>query len=274
MLYTELLKKNAEHFKTILCFGIDPELEKIPIKEGPEKAISMFYLTILERMKKEKAFPSTIKPNIAFFEQYGFEGLRALKTIITPYKKEGMLVILDAKRGDIGKTSVAYAKAVFEEYRADAVTVAPYMGTDSVQPFLEHKEKGVYILARTSNKGARDFQDLVVDGEKLYVKVSRKIIEWGSGAVVGATYPAELEELSSLFVSSGKEIPLLIPGVGSQGGNAADVVAILRKTKNPLSLHRINSSSGISYAYQKSRSSDYAGAAVEEIKRLNKEIGY
>ena len=158
------------------------------------------------------------------------------------------------------------------------MTVAPYMGKDSVGPFIERcaQGKGVYVLVRTSNAGARDLQDLSVDGVPVYMKTAEKLVEWhapGVGAVVGATYPAELEKISEFFVRSGKEVPLLIPGVGAQGGSAADVVAVLKKTKNPLWMHRINSSSGITYAYEKEKSKDYVGAAVRAMKELVKESG-
>jgi orotidine-5'-phosphate decarboxylase len=152
------------------------------------------------------------------------------------------------------------------------------MGSDSVEPFIEwcDQEKGVYILCRTSNKGAVDLQDLKVDGVPVYMKLAENIIRWhkpGVGAVVGATYLDELEEISRFFVESKKEIPLLIPGVGSQGGSAKEVVEVLRKTKNNILIHRINSSSGINYAYIENDTSDYAKAAVDALENLNKEIG-
>ena len=152
------------------------------------------------------------------------------------------------------------------------------MGSDSVGPFIEwcEKGKGIYILCRTSNKGAVDLQNLKVDGVPIYMKLAGKIIEWhipGVGAVVGATYLEELEKISRFFVESKKEIPLLIPGVGSQGGSAREVVDVLKKTKNDVLIHRINSSSGINYAYMKSETSDYAKAAVDALEVLNKEIG-
>jgi orotidine-5'-phosphate decarboxylase len=274
MTYIEHIKQKAQECRNILCFGIDPVLEKIPIKKEPEQAISEFYLEILKKIKSENIKIPSVKPNIGFFEQYGIEGLKALMTIIAECRLQHISVILDAKRGDIGNTAKAYAKAVFDFWQADAVTVHPFLGIDSISPFLEY-DKGVYVLNRTSNKSAVELQDLRVGDEPLFMHVSRLILKWhkpGLGAVVGATYLSELEEISKLFVSSGKEIPLLIPGVGSQGGSASDVMDILRKTNNPLWLHRINSSSGISYAYLKENTTDYAGAAVREIKRLIDEL--
>lgn len=278
MSYLNDLRERAKAVKSIVCMGMDPIVEKIPIKGEPRQIIEEFYLDILKEMNQRDSYPAVIKPNIAYFEQYGFDGLNALKAIITQYKSSGIPVLLDAKRGDIGKTSTAYAKSVFEFWNSDAVTIAPYMGCDSVEPFIEWCEegKGVYILCRTSNKGAVDLQDLKVDGVPVYMKLAESILQWhkpGVGAVVGATYLEELEEISRFFVGAEKEIPLLIPGVGSQGASAGEVVEVLNKTDNDILIHRINSSSGINYAYIEKDISDYAMAAVDAIEILNKEIG-
>ena len=278
MSYLDDLRVRAKKAKSIVCMGMDPVIEKIQIKGDTCQVIEEFYLDILKEMNKRDSYPAIIKPNIAYFEQYGFAGFNALKTIISQYKSSGIPTLLDAKRGDIGKTSTAYAKSVFEFWDSDAVTIAPYMGSDSVEPFIEwcDQEKGVYILCRTSNKGSVDLQDLKVDGVPVYMKLAENIIRWhkpGVGAVVGATYLEELEEISRFFVESKKEIPLLIPGVGSQGGSAKEVVEVLRKTKNNILIHRINSSSGINYAYIENDTSDYAKAAVDALENLNKEIG-
>ena len=278
MSYVDDLRERSKNVKSIVCMGMDPVIEKIPIKGDTCQVIEAFYLDILKEMDKRDSYPATIKPNIAYFEQYGFDGLNALKTICSQYRSSGIPTLLDAKRGDIGKTSTAYAKSVFEFWDSDAVTIAPYMGTDSVEPFIEwcEKGKGVYILCRTSNKGAADLQDLNVDGVPVYMKLAENIIQWhkpGVGAVVGATYLEELEEISRFFVGSKKEVPLLIPGVGSQGASAGEVVEVLKKTSNDVLIHRINSSSGINYAYMKKDTSDYATAAIDALEILNKEIG-
>jgi orotidine-5'-phosphate decarboxylase len=278
MSYVEELRVRAKKANSIVCMGMDPVIEKIPIKGDSCQVIEEFYINILKEMNIRNSHPAIIKPNIAYFEQYGFAGLNALKSIISQYKSSGIPTLLDAKRGDIGKTSTAYAKSVFEFWDSDAVTIAPYMGTDSVEPFIEwcEKKKGVYILCRTSNKGAVDLQDLKVDGVPVYRKLVENIIRWhkpGVGAVVGATYLNELEEISRLFVDSKRDIPLLIPGVGSQGGSAGEVVDVLRKTKNDILIHRINSSSGINYAYIEKYTPDYAKAAVDALENLNIEIG-
>ncbi len=279
MSYLDDLRVRAEKAKSIVCMGMDPVIERIPIKGDLRQVIEEFYINILKEMNIRNSYPAIIKPNIAYFEQYGFSGLNALKSIISQYKSSGIPTLLDAKRGDIGKTSTAYAKSLFEFWDSDAVTIAPYMGTDSVEPFIEwcEKEKGVYILCRTSNKGAVDLQDLKVDGVPVYMKLAENIIRWykpGVGAVVGATYLDELENISRFFVESKEEIPLLIPGVGSQGGSAREVIEVLKKTNNDILIHRINSSSGINYAYMKNDTSDYAQAAVDALDALNKEIGF
>lgn len=276
--FTGQLRERTAQTKSIVCMGIDPVLERIPLQEkGTEKKLTRFYLDILDAITSQAAEPSMVKPNDAFFAQYGFEGMRALKTIIESYQKQGIPVLLDAKRGDIGRTSAAYAREVFKFWQADAVTVNPYLGSDSVGPFLEwcKKGKGVYILVRTSNKGAVDLQHLQVAGSPLYLKVAQRLTEWhtpGIGAVVGATYPKELEQISRFFVHSGKQVPMLIPGVGAQGGAARDVVDALNASGNELALHRLNSSSGINYAYERFDTDDYAGAAVRAIRELNKEL--
>lgn len=278
MNYTERLTQAAEQNKSIVCAGFDPDLDKIPLRGKPLDAIPKFFSAILDAFEAENARPGAIKPNSAFYEQYGFDGIRALKKVIDECKKRGYMVILDAKRADIGNTSAAYAKSVFDFLDVDAVTVAPYMGSDSVMPFLDYcsKGKGVYVLNRTSNKGAVDMQDLKVGENPLYMETAKKIVEWhrpGTGAVVGATYPGELEMISRFFVGSGKKIPLLIPGVGAQGGSASDVVNAIKKSGNELGIQRINSSRGIIYAYQKKGTDDFAGAAARAVRELNREIG-
>jgi orotidine-5'-phosphate decarboxylase len=194
-----------------------------------------------------------------------------------------MLVILDAKRGDIGKSSEAYSKAAFDVYGANAVTVSPWMGSDSVKPFLREKN-GVYVLLRTSNAGAADFHDLELasDVKKAYRAVAKKIIEWdngGTGAVVGATNTHELREIANFFSSQKKEIPFLIPGVsipgvpGGQGGDARAVMSALREGGFKKNMHVLNSSSGLSYAWQASgKPSNYASACADALEKLTESL--
>jgi orotidine-5'-phosphate decarboxylase len=283
MNFADLLIRSSKETNSIVCMGADPVLERIPIKHGgTETRITRFFEQIIEGCRGEGTVPAAIKPNYAFYAQYGFDGLRALRNVCSMVRKEGIPLILDAKRGDIGKTSAAYAKEAFEFWEADAVTVSPYMGTDSVMPFIEEtigKERGVYILNRTSNPGASDFQDLVVGEKKNFEVVSESIVGWAGiaagnvGAVVGATSMGELSAILKIFVESGKQVPLLVPGVGAQGGSAAGVMAALKKSGHNARLVRISSSSGITYAFEEQNTGDFAGAAAKAIRKLNREIG-
>ena len=270
--YLDLLKQSPDRFKSIICLGLDPVIEDIPLTGDPKSVIVAFYEEILNKIIQKKIFPSAVKPNYAFYAQYGLDGLEALIKIITLFKKEGFPVILDVKRGDIDRTAAAYAREAFTVFQADAVTLSPYMGFDSIQPFVElYKNKGYYILTKTSNKSSSDIQDIILDKEPLYLHVAKKIIDWyhpGIGSVVGATYADQLLQISLLYIRSGKEIPLLIPGIGSQGGNINDVMDALKQYKD-IRIHRINSSSAINYAYKKYNKLHYAEAAVKALKELN-----
>ncbi len=159
------------------------------------------------------------KPNLAFYEAMGIRGLQALKKTVA-YIPRDIPVIGDAKRGDIGNTAAAYARALFDYYKFDAATVNPYLGYDSIKPFLDYRNKGVFVLCRTSNSSASDFQDLVDNfGMKFYQSVALRAGDWNKGdnvgLVVGATYPDELKEIRKLC----PDMPLLIPGIGAQGGD-------------------------------------------------------
>ena len=277
--WTQQLKARAEQTKSIVCLGMDPLLEKIPLEGTTEEIITKFYTDILDACLKENCIPAIVKPNIAYFEQYGFDGLKALKNIAKKCRKMDIPVLCDAKRGDIRATSTAYAKALFDFWEFNAITVNPWMGKDSVMPFLEYgKEgKGIYILVRTSNPSAKEFQEQIAEGKKLYMHVAEKLIEWnkeGTCAVVGATAPNELQEISEFFVKKGKEIPFLIPGVGKQGGDLKATIKALKNSGTDLRMHRINASSSINYAWEKKGTpNQYVEAAVEELKKMNTEIG-
>ncbi len=209
---------------TLLCLGLDP----VPEKVGPDP--EGFLNQLLEKLEATGRWPGALKPNLAYFEQYGSKGLQMLERLLERWASKS-LVILDAKRGDIGPSSKAYARALFDTWGADAVTVSPWMGWDSLEPFLDYcPKKGVYVLLRTSNPGAKDLQDHV------WERLAQQMAEHkrpGMGAVVGATRPEDLQTALQL------EIPLLIPGVGTQGGDIP---------QNLASVHRVNVSSGILYA--------------------------
>lgn len=276
MNYVDKLKESAKKHNSLVCLGMDPVIEKIPLTNGSIKErIIKFYEEIMNEMVKSDVLPSAVKPNYAFYAQYGIGGIEALVEIIKICKEINLPVILDVKRGDIGTTAAAYAKESFDFFKADAVTLAPYMGYDSIGPFADkYPEKGFYILNKTSNKSSIDLQDLMVGNEPLYMKVSKKIIDWhkpGMGAVVGATYADELKKIADLYKRSEKEIPLLIPGIGSQGGSINDVMSVLN-SYDDIKIHRINSSSGINYAYLTNAKESYNVASVSALKELNDNI--
>lgn len=260
---TEALKKIAEERKTILCFGVDPVIEKMNTENTNVKEnILSYFPEIIDKLIEENAIAS-IKPNYAFFARYGFGGLLSLKEIINKYKNK-VQIIFDAKRGDIGKTSAAYADEAYEFWGADAVTVHPYMGSDSVKPFIK-QGKTVYMLCRTSNPSAKEFEELECDGKTVYEHVAEKAVEWGTGIVVGATSDSIKKIVK---ITDGKNVPMLIPGIGAQGG---DLDMVCESIKNDIAIHRINASSSIAYAYQK-QGGPAPDAAVEEANKLNEII--
>ena len=197
--------------RSLLCVGLDPDPSKLPVND-----IFEFNRAIIDATSD---LVCCYKPNLAFYEAMGIRGLQVLKKTVN-YIPEDIPVIGDAKRGDIGNTAAAYAKALFDYYKFDAVTVNPYMGYDSVKPFLDYKDKGIFVLCRTSNSSASDFQDLVDNfGMKFYQTVALRAGDWNKGGnvglVVGATYPEELKEIRKMC----PDMPLLIPGIGVQGGD-------------------------------------------------------
>jgi orotidine-5'-phosphate decarboxylase len=216
--YSLAVKTNS----SFLCVGLDTVLEKIPnhLREKELDGILEFNREIIESTKDSVC---SFKINLAFYEQYGSDGFSLIRDTIKMIP-DNIFIISDAKRGDIGYTSKAYAKACFEDLKADAMTVNPYMGYDSIEPFLENKEKYIFILALTSNPGSNDFQRLVSGGKEIYKHVIDKSITWAGkenlGFVVGATHPKELADIRNII----PERMLLIPGVGAQGGNVEDVI--------------------------------------------------
>ncbi len=256
-LINNICKKNS-----FLCVGLDPDLKKIPSHLSKlEDPIFEFNKMIIDATAD---FCVAFKPNLAFYEAYGISGYisldKTVKYIREHYPQQ--FIIADAKRGDIGNTSTMYAKAFFEQLNADAVTIAPYMGADSVKPFLEFEGKWAVVLALTSNAGSADFQQITVEGaQKLYTKVIEDCLKWGNKNntmfVAGATKPQMLAGIRS-------QVPdhfLLVPGVGAQGGNLADVCkAALNKDTGLL----VNASRSIIYA---SAGTDFAEKARTEAEK-------
>jgi orotidine-5'-phosphate decarboxylase len=277
MNYIEMLKDSAKKYSSIVCLGLDPVIEDIPEKDGtPGERIYKFYEKILNAIVKKNIFPGAVKPNYAFYAQYGIDGIVSLEKIIAIYNKAGIPVILDYKRGDIGKTAAAYAKEAFDFFKADAVTLSPYLGYDSIEPYIKgYPDKGYYILTKTSNASSGEIQDVHTEGKEFFLHIADMIVKWyhpGIGSVAGATYPEQLDKINDTFLKSENEIPFLIPGVGAQGGSISEVMAVLRKCPD-VKIHRINASSSINYAYKKMKDMTYDDAAVEALNQMNEEIG-
>lgn len=253
--------------KTFLCVGLDTDISKIPehLKNGSDP-IFAFNKAIIDATAP---YCVAYKPNLAFYESYGLKGMMAFEKTIQYLKNHypTHFIIADAKRGDIGNTSKMYAQTFFEEYDLDSVTVAPYMGEDSVKPFLEYNGKWVILLALTSNKGSHDFQ-LTEDksGERLFEKVLKKSQEWGTPEnlmyVVGATQGRMFEDIRRIA----PEHFLLVPGVGAQGGNLQEVCKY-GMTKDCGLL--VNSSRGIIYA---GKGTDFAEAAARKAREMQEEM--
>jgi len=256
MNYRELLISAASSAKNCACFGLDPVLERLPrLREGVYENITAFYDRITEVFVEKRLVPAGFKPNIGYFtsldrpRQGLFDGSRALAALFDMLQERfpGVPVILDSKRGDIARSSANYAEEAFDAWGADALTVSPYMGEDSLLPFAR-AGKGVYVVCRSSNPGAADFQEQNAGGERLYMKVAAKIAALSSeeasfGAVAGATSPEGLVSLSRFFAP--KNIPLLLPGVGAQGGSVSETLSVLRASGYDIRLARVNSSSAI-----------------------------
>lgn len=255
-----------------VCVGLDSDYDKLPatVKDAhssPEEAVFVFNREIVEATAQ---YASAFKPNSAFYESLGDSGIRALKrtSLYIHEHYPDIPVILDAKRADIGSTNDAYARAIFDDLEMDAVTVHPYLGREALQPFLDRKDRGIFVLAKTSNPGSGEFQDVEVDGEKMYARVARHVAEaWNKngncGLVVGATYPEELAAVRAIA----PELPLLVPGLGAQGG---DVAATVKAGKGTHSFGLIlNSSRGIIFA---SGGDDFAAAAASAAAELSGEI--
>ena len=263
MNFIDKLLAASRRNKSLLCIGLDTDPSLIP----ENTSIFEFNREIIESTKD---LVCAYKPNLGFYEAQGIEGLQALKRTVD-YIPDNIPVIADAKRGDIGNTAKGYAKSIFELYKFDAVTVNPYLGLDAIEPFTSYSEKGVFILCRTSNPGAVDFQSLKyesADGKRpLYEIVAIKAGKLNKndnvGLVVGATYPEELKVIRGLQ----PDMAFLIPGIGVQGGDLELTVRYGVDSAGEKAV--INSSRQIIYA---SRDTDFAEAARKEAMAINEKI--
>ena len=273
----ELIEQIREK-QSFLCVGLDTDIDKMPKslmervkKEYEEEELTFGMLLEFNSAIIDATAPYCVayKPNLAFYEAYGMDGIAAFEGTVE-YLQENYphhMIIADAKRGDIGNTSKMYAKTFFEQYGVDALTVAPYMGEDSVTPFLGYKDKWVVLLALTSNEGSHDFQ-LTEDanGERLFEKVLKTSQKWGNNEnmmyVVGATQGQMFEDIRKLAPNHF----LLVPGVGAQGGPLQEVCKYGMTDDCGL---LVNSSRGIIYA---SQGADFAEAAAEAAHQLQQEM--
>ncbi|HEX9252284.1 MAG TPA: orotidine-5'-phosphate decarboxylase [Ignavibacteriaceae bacterium] len=257
----KILNKNAEG--KFICVGLDTDVNKIPgFLQNDSDGVFKFNQAIIQATKD---FTAAYKINFAFYERLGTKGIAELEKTreLIP---DDILSIADAKRGDIGNTSEMYAKSVYEHFKFDAVTLHPYMGKDSLTPFLDFYDKMNYVLVLTSNPGANDFEKLeLIDGSLLYQNILKSVNEWNvkenCGIVFGAT---KLDELKNNINNFGN-LSVLLPGVGAQGGSLEDVSKVFKESKRKNYL--VNVSRGIIY---KSGKEDFAEAARDEIISLNK----
>lgn len=266
MKFRQKLQHRWKHSNSLLCVGLDPDWDRIPVHlKEHSNTIFHFCRAIIDSTAD---LVCAFKPQIAYFSALGAEDqlLKVIEYIRSEYSD--IPIILDTKRGDIGSTARMYAKEAFERFAADAVTVNPYMGQDSAQPFLDYGDRGVVFLCRTSNSGASDFQDLDVGGKPLYEYVAKKIVnDWNQHdnccMVVGATWPEQMKRLREIA----NDMPFLVPGVGAQGG---DVRALVEAGQTSAGTGLIiNSSRSVLYA---SSEINFADAAREIASQTKEKI--
>jgi orotidine-5'-phosphate decarboxylase len=264
--FADRLLNAIDEKHSFLVAGIDPSIEQLPRcllkkannfssseREAAGFALSLFGRDLIDAVKE---YVVGVKIQMAYFEVFGYHGIKAFEEVARYARQAGLLVIADGKRGDIGSTALAYAQAyLHQESDIDALTVNPYLGSDSVQPFIDRcsENKGVFILVKTSNKSSQEFQDLICMNRPLYQHVGEAVCRWSKGlkgehgyssvgAVVGATFPKEMENLRTLM----PQVIFLVPGFGAQGGSADDVIGAFDTCGYGAI---VNSSRGIMYAY-------------------------
>ncbi len=257
------LFENIKKKKSFLCVGLDTDINKIPrFLQETSDPLFAFNKKIIDATHE---FTVAYKPNLAFYESMGVNGWNSLEKTVNYIKNNfpDIFIIADAKRGDIGNTSNMYAKAFFDTMDFDSVTVAPYMGEDSVKPFMTYLDKWVILLALTSNKGAEDFQYFTQNNEKLFEKVIKTSQKWGTEDnlmyVVGATKAEKLKEIRKIIPNHF----LLVPGVGAQGGSLQEVA--INGLNNKCGL-LVNSSRGIIYASNDKDFAEKAGQAAQKVQ--------
>ncbi|GAB6100713.1 orotidine-5'-phosphate decarboxylase [Halanaerocella petrolearia] len=300
MNFVDRLIEKVEERKSHICVGLDPRLNRIPdkVKEDAVKkygktaeAVADAFVTFNQGIiDAVKDYIPIVKPQMAFYEQYGYQGVKAFEETVAYAKQQGLLVITDAKRNDIGSTAEAYAAGHLGspklwdnklQAKSDSLTVTPYLGSDGIKPFVTNcqaNNKGLFILVKTSNPSAGELQDLeLADEDLVYEKLARLVVDWGAdsignkgyssiGAVIGATYPQQAKELREIM----KQNYFLVPGYGAQGGGAEDVVPCFNEDGLGTV---VNSSRGVIFAYEKEDySNDYRQAAKEAVLDMNEDI--
>jgi orotidine-5'-phosphate decarboxylase len=253
MSFFDELERRSREIDSLVCVGLDPDFRKHRAED-----VAAFNAAIIEATAP---YAACYKPNIAFYEQFGIPGLRALEATLRAIPA-GIPVIGDVKRGDIGNTAEAYARAMFEQWGFGAVTVSGYQGRDTVEPFLAYEGRGVFVLCRTSNPGSREFQEQrLANGRMLFEEVAVTASAWSPniGLVVGATAPNELRMVRALVPAT----PLLIPGVGTQGGRADEVVAAAGYRPGAMV---VNASRGVIYAGEGPELPEAAAAAARQLR--------
>lgn len=256
---SEKLSKAIAETSSLLCVGLDPEIAKLP--KSIEKSTNGIVKFCTEIINSTRDYASAYKINTAFFEQYGAKGIKAMEEVFANIPSNRFL-IADAKRGDIGNTSRAYSKAFFEALNSDAITVSPYMGSDSIEPFLEYENKMIFVLSLTSNKGSADFQRKEFEGKELFKHIIETAENWQRkaeiGFVVGATHPNDISSIREITQNT-----LLIPGIGAQGGDAE---AVLRANGDFPAI--INSSRAIIYASNNEDFAEKAAIVAKSTKEM------
>lgn len=268
MSFKQKISEIQQAKKSVLCVGLDPDPTRLPASFLPAKSLPDRVLAFNKAIIEATApYACAFKLNFAFYEAMGLEGWRVLQETVAMLPAD-VVSIADAKRGDIGNSAKFYAKSVYETLGFDSCTVAPYMGRDSFEPFLLYPDKLTFILARTSNPGAADLQEQILEGAPLYEMLTRKIAELPAdqrsraGLVVGATSPEALARIRNIVPG----MPFLIPGVGAQGG---DEKAVMQASYDGAGSVLINSSRGIIYA---GTGADFAEAAAEAASTLQSRL--
>jgi orotidine-5'-phosphate decarboxylase len=253
--YFDRLAARSRATGSLVCVGLDPDAKRTPVSDVAARNRAIIEATA--------PYAACYKPNLAFYEQFGIEGWRALEATLAAIPGD-IPVIADGKRGDIGSTAEAYARALFETWGFDAATLSPYLGRDSIEPYLAYEGCGLYLLCHTSNPGASDFQHLPVDGEPLYERVARSVTAWSPdiGLVVGATAPGELRRVRQLAPRAS----LLVPGVGAQGGAPTEVIGAAGGEPGTIV---VNASRSVYYA---SEGAGFAEAAALAARALRDQL--